>query len=156
MKHRDVHHFAKHHNVSVGLISAAEGLFSLVSVVVHWHPGVVDRHEVAVLACRQIRYSYIWQLHHFHISSTWRIKLTNQLLGGLHRSPSPSYMFPQSRQNRCNIFWEKHHHLKYKSAPRPACIRSRYKYSQDLSMSHPQSSPYWQNTVSPKQWHNDS
>ena len=51
---RDEHHFAKHDNVSVGLISAAEGLFSLVSIVVHRHPGVVDRHEVAVLACRQV------------------------------------------------------------------------------------------------------
>ena len=111
MKHRDIDHFAKHPNVSVGLISAAEGLFSLVSVVVHRHPGVVDCHEVAVLACRQVWYSYTWQLHRFHNHhdelncSEW---VTNQLLGGLHHSPSPSYMFPQSKPNRCSIVGEKH------------------------------------------------
>ena len=45
-------HCAKHHKVSAdGLISAAEGRGSLVSIVVDRHPGVVHSHEVAVFAC---------------------------------------------------------------------------------------------------------
>ena len=42
---------AKQHKVSAGLISAAEGRGSLVSIVVDRHPGVVHSDEVAVFAC---------------------------------------------------------------------------------------------------------